>query len=95
MPIGNYKDFEVKPTCGLASAKGVIGELDDVKSFLNPNHTNAQILWFGSGYVKYLFPNDLPKGSQAIKLELSMEICSETSDYNEDWPLIFLSGLME
>ncbi|ADQ13610.1 ArsR/SmtB family transcription factor [Halanaerobium hydrogeniformans] len=86
MPIGNYKDFEVTPTCGLASEKGVIGELDDVKSFLNPNHTHAQILWFGSGYIKYVFPNDLPKGSQASKLELSMEICSETSDYDEDWP---------
>ena len=86
MPIGNYKDFDVSPTCGLASEKAVIGELDDVKSFLHPEHTQAQILWFGKGYVKYVFPNNLPNNSQAAKLELSMEICSETSDYNEDWP---------
>lgn len=86
MPIGNYKDFEVHPTCGLASEKGVIGVLDDVKSFLNPNHIHAQILWFGKGYVKYVFPNELPNDSEPTKLELSMEICSETSDYNEDWP---------
>lgn len=86
MPIGNYKDFEVKPTCGLASEKGVIGILDDENSFLNPDHTNAQILWFGDGYVKYVFPNKLPKDTDTTKVELSLEICSETSDYNEDWP---------
>ena len=86
MPIGNYKDFEVSPTCGLASEKAVIGELDDVKSFLHPEHIHAQILWFGKGFVKYVFPNNLPNNAQTTKLELSMEICSETSDYNEDWP---------
>ncbi len=86
MPIGNYKDFEVEPTCGLASEKGVIGILDDEKSFLNPDHTNAQILWFGNGYVDYVFPNKLPNDTEAKKLELSLEICSETSDYDEDWP---------
>lgn len=86
MPIGNYKDFEVSPTCGLASEKAIIGEFDTVKSFFNPEHIHAQILWFTKGYVKYVFPNELPTKSKTEKLELSMEICSEAMNYNEIWP---------
>ena len=86
MPIGNYKDFEVHPNCGLASEEAVIGEFDDTSSFLDPDHTQAQILWFDHGYVKYIFPNKLPNNAKISKLELSMELCSETIEYNENWP---------
>lgn len=86
MPIGNYKDFEVHPNCGLASEEAVIGEFDDTNSFLDPDHTRAQILWFNHGYVKYVFPNKLPKNTEVSKMELSMELCSETIEYDENWP---------
>lgn len=46
MPIGNYKRFEVQPTCGLASAGKFIGMIDDPRSFYEPEHVFAQILWF-------------------------------------------------
>ncbi|AGB41259.1 putative transcriptional regulator [Halobacteroides halobius DSM 5150] len=86
MPIGNYKDFAVQPTCGLASEEGYIGILDDEQSFLEPEHIYAQLLWFKQGHIKYRFPNNLPANTYVNELELSMEICSEAPHYNEDWP---------
>ena len=86
MPVGNYHRVEVKPTCGLASDSKFIGMLDDPRSFYEPEHVFAQLLWFSQGFVEYEFPNNLPYGSQATELELSMEVCSEAPQYNPDWP---------
>ena len=86
MPIGNYYRFEVEPTCGLASDSKFIGMLDDVRSFYEPEHVYAQLLWFGKGYVEYAFPNNLPVGSRALELEFSAELCSEAPQYDLDWP---------
>lgn len=86
MPIGNYRNFDIKPTCGLASESKIIGMFDDPRSFFEPDHVYAQILWFGEGFVEYAFPNNLPYGSVAQSLVLSMEICSEAPQYDPDWP---------
>lgn len=96
MPIGNYKDFDIKPSCGMATDEGYVGILDDERSFLEPEHVNAGLLWFGQGDVKYKFPNNLPLKSMPNKLELSMEICSEAPGFNEDWPsdiTIWINGV--
>lgn len=34
MPLGNYTDFQVEPSCGLAGMNGVIDTFDDPRSFL-------------------------------------------------------------
>jgi predicted transcriptional regulator len=86
MPVGNYKNVEVKPTCGLASDTKYIGMFDDPRSFFEPEHVFAQILWFRQGFVEYAFPNNIPHGSAATELELSMEICSEAPEYALNWP---------
>ncbi len=86
MPVGNYKRIEVKPTCGLASDTKYIGMIDDPRSFFEPEHVFAQILWFKQGFVEYAFPNNLPHGSEATELEVSMEMCSEAPEYALDWP---------
>lgn len=87
MPIGNYSHIEARPTCGLASEQSIIGMLDDPRSFFEPEHVYAQLLWFGGdGYVEYVFPNNLPYGASATRLELSMEICSEAPQYDPQWP---------
>jgi predicted transcriptional regulator len=86
MPIGNFKRINVKPTCGLASDTKYIGMIDDVRSFYEPEHVFAQILWFRQGFVEYDFPNNLPVGAQATDIELSMEICSEAPEYDLNWP---------
>ncbi len=86
MPIGHFFDFQVTPTCGLLSETKIIGEFDDPGSFLEPERTDAQLLWFRQGYVEYRFPNRTPRGAKVNNLELSMEICSEAPLHNLDWP---------
>ena len=41
MPIGAYMDFQVEPTCGLASSDGLIGLQDDPSSFYDPDRVSA------------------------------------------------------
>ena len=86
MPVGNFKQITVKPTCGLATDSKYIGMIDDARSFYEPEHVFAQILWFRQGFVEYNFPNNIPYGAQATELEFSMEICSEAPEYDLDWP---------
>jgi len=86
MPIGQYYDFEVHPTCGLANENSLIGLLDNPASFYEPEHVTAQLLWFGSGHVAYRFPNHLPAGARAIRLDLSAEVCSEAPLHHLNWP---------
>lgn len=86
MPIGNYVDYQVEPTCGLVGERAPIGEEDEPRCFYDPERTNAKLLWFGRGYVEYRFPNHILKHETERKLELSMEICSEDHEYNLDYP---------
>lgn len=87
MPIGSYRSIEARPSCGLVSDHKVIGMFDDPRSFFEPDHVHAQLLWFAeSGFVEYAFPNHLPYGVAVRSLELSLEICSEAPGYNPEWP---------
>jgi len=86
MPIGAYMAFEIEPTCGLASSEGLIGLQDDPSSFYDPNRVSAQLLWFGSGWIEYQFPNRAPPGSTVTSLGLSCELCSEAPTHDPDWP---------
>ncbi|ANE48203.1 ArsR family transcriptional regulator [Paenibacillus swuensis] len=86
IPIGQYADYLVQPTCGLVSESKVIGMFDDPRYFSDPERMTAAHLWFGSGYVEYRVPNYLHSGQKPRHLEFSFEICSEAPSYNENWP---------
>lgn len=86
MPIGNYVDYFVEPTCGIVSEKGYIDEEDEPRCFYNPYRTAAKLLWFGKGYVEYRFSNHLLVSRQLKGMEVSMELCSEDHEYNMDYP---------
>ncbi|XID93994.1 ArsR/SmtB family transcription factor [Paenibacillaceae bacterium WGS1546] len=86
VPIGQYSDCLVKPTCGLASETALIGLVDDPRYFSDPEHVKAKHLWFASGYVEYRIPNYLVGGQSARSISLSLELCSEAPGYNENWP---------
>ncbi len=86
MPIGHYVDCRVEPLCGLASAQNMIGDPDNMMSFYDPEHVNAQLLWFHKGYVEYRFSNLMLRQHRAKSLEISFEACSEAKDYCKDWP---------
>jgi predicted transcriptional regulator len=86
MPIGGFSDFSAQPTCGLVTATGLIGFLDDPAAFYEPERLNAQLLWFRSGFVEYRFPNRVPPGARAESLQLTAEVCSEAPLHDLDWP---------
>jgi predicted transcriptional regulator len=86
MPIGNYTDCDVYPTCGLVSEKKSIGIDDDPSSFYYSERTQAQLLWFYKGYVEYKFPNSIMDKGSINLLELSFEACSEAPFYRNNWP---------
>ncbi|WP_036718125.1 ArsR/SmtB family transcription factor [Paenibacillus harenae] len=84
--IGHYTDFEIEPTCGLATTAKVIGMFDDSRFFLDSDRTNAKILWFSSGFIEYRTANFLLKNEKPTELEISFEISSEAPFANENWP---------
>ncbi len=86
MPIGGYSDFDVQPTCGLASTEGLIGYLDDPASFYETTHGTAHLIWFRAGYLEYRFPNRVPPGAPLVALQLTAEVCSEAPLHDPDWP---------
>ena len=86
MPIGLYTLVNPGGTCGLANTTKFIGFLDKPQSFYDPERATASILWMGSGFVEYTFPNDLPTSMDIERVEFVMEVCSEAPDHNPDWP---------
>ena len=86
MPVVNFVDYEVHPTCGIVSDREFIDEEDEPRCFYNPNRIYAQLIWFGSGYVEYRFPNTGLKNRELKSAEFSAELCSETQFYNMDCP---------
>lgn len=86
MPIGNFSDCKVQPTCGMVSEKSYLILEDYPRGFFTPMRYEAQLIWFHQGFVEYRFPNNLIKGVRAKKVEFSMEICSEAPNYRNNWP---------
>lgn len=86
MPIGNYSDCNVLPTCGLADENGAIDAYDTIQSFYAPGRNRAQLIWFGKGYVTYRFPNIYNPLLPLNEISFSMEICSEAPGFLEHWP---------
>ena len=86
VPVGHYSDFDVKPTCGLATTDKVIGTFDDPRCFMLPERVDAKILWLGQGYLEYKVPNYLLRSEIPEELEISMELSSEAPFSNSNWP---------
>ncbi|OMF32115.1 transcriptional regulator [Paenibacillus sp. FSL H8-0548] len=86
VPVGHFTQFEVFPTCGIATVDKMIGQFDDPRFFLEPERMNAGILWFGKGYVEYKVPNYLMPGQRPTALEITLELGSEAPGVNENWP---------
>ncbi len=84
--VGMYTNYEVRPTCGICTPEHIIGKVDVPACFSDMERTDAQILWFSSGYVEYMLPCFLKEGQQPLELQLSMEISSEAPGVQENWP---------
>lgn len=84
--IGHYSNYQICPTCGLASNQALIGEVDDPRYFEHPDRYNADILWFTKGYVEYVVPNFIPSSQKITQITISAELSSEAPGINENWP---------
>lgn len=86
MPVGNYVDYKITPTCGMVNDEEYIDGEDEPRCFYDPRRTSAKLVWFSSGYLEYRFPNAGIQGGKVTSMELSAELCSETADYDLDCP---------
>jgi len=90
IPIGNYMDFNVVPSCGMVIFKEsneVIDDspFDDSNYFLNPRRVDAQLLWFRKGFVEYRVPVYDSLHLKPEFISFSLEICSEAPGFNNVW----------
>jgi predicted transcriptional regulator len=86
IPVGNFTQYTIFPTCGIATRTALIGEVDDPRYFDDPESKNAGILWFSRGFIEYRFPNYLKKKQTLEELQISFEICSEAPGVCSNWP---------
>ncbi|MBP5185231.1 MAG: winged helix-turn-helix transcriptional regulator [Lachnospiraceae bacterium] len=84
--VGQYTDYQVFPTCGLATPERLIGEVDDARYFAHPDRVNCEILWFTRGYVEYMIPNLVPSNQKPTQITISAELSSEAPGVNNNWP---------
>ncbi|MCR4762675.1 MAG: helix-turn-helix domain-containing protein [Lachnospiraceae bacterium] len=84
--VGRYSDYDIYPTCGLATATHLIGEVDDARYFAHPERFDADILWFTRGFVEYQIPNFVPASQQIDEICISAELSSEAPGINGVWP---------
>lgn len=84
--VGHYTNYQIAPTCGLASSDHMIGAVDDPRYFEHPDRYDADILWFTKGYVEYAIPNFIPAGQKITQLTISVELSSEAPEVNNNWP---------
>jgi len=54
-------------------------------TIFRPERHNAQIIWSDSGFLTYAFPNDFAKYHKCRELSISLELCSETINHDNDW----------
>lgn len=86
LKVGQYSDYAIYPTCGLASSEKLIGEVDDARYFAHPERYDADILWFTKGYVEYIIPNFIPAFQKIDQISISAELASEAPGVNDIWP---------
>lgn len=86
LPIGQFTDYDVHPSCGLAGQDGFIGKVDNPSYFMDPERYKAGMLWFSKGFVEYQVPNYLKDNQQLEMIELSAELSSEFPFSNNNWP---------
>ncbi|MGK4179605.1 ArsR/SmtB family transcription factor [Lapidilactobacillus dextrinicus] len=86
IPVGHFTDYDVLPTCGLATIGHFIGEVDEPKYFMDPERMDAGILWFTQGFVNYKTPNLLKENEKLEQIDISFEISSEFPFTNNEWP---------
>ena len=82
---GRYVEYDVTPTCGVATSEKIIGNYDAPRFFSDLEHFNAQIIWFTTGFVEYEIPNYIPYHSIIKEIFFSAELGSEAPAFSNDY----------
>ena len=83
VPVGLYVDAKFDGYVRFATDKDFMRiSLNDI---YNEKRTEMQLLWTDGGYVTYAFSNEFAQNSEVYELNISLEICSETTYYRNDW----------
>ena len=85
MGVGMFTDCKITAPCGMCD-KNELFICDNPLLFFSPRKSNAELLWFSSGYVTYKFPNEIQNVDDINYISFSMELCSETMYYREKYP---------
>ncbi|MFC5466236.1 ArsR/SmtB family transcription factor [Lederbergia graminis] len=85
IPIGSYYDFKISAPCGIASNEKILGHVDNPNIFYFPDREKISLLWFTSGYISYNLPIYDIDLSKLKTIEISNEICSEYTGYNNNF----------
>ena len=86
VPLGSFVACDVGPSCGLASATGIIGLFDDPTSFYDAGRGEAELVWFHHGFVEYRVAHRLPTSAHLESIHVSCEVCSEAPLHHDEWP---------
>lgn len=72
--VGHYTDFDLLPSCGIATVEHTIGEYNEPRYFWYPERVQAKMLWFSRGYIEYKAPNFLLGSQNPEELEITFEL---------------------
>ncbi|MDY6323540.1 MAG: winged helix-turn-helix transcriptional regulator [Catonella sp.] len=78
--VGQFSDYNIEGSCGLATSRGIIGEINNAGYYSHPEHYDADVLWLEKGYIEYIIPNLLPEGNGFDEIVLSMELGNAISN---------------
>ncbi|MRI03599.1 ArsR family transcriptional regulator [Limosilactobacillus reuteri] len=86
VPVGQFTNFSVKPSCGLAGSTGYIGKVDNPSYFADPHRMEAGMIWWNDGHIEYQLPNHLQKTDELKMIDIVAELGSEFPFSNNNWP---------
>ncbi len=86
MPVGMFTRCDISAPCGMVNDREYIETADNPKVFFSPRRTEAECLWFDHGFIGYDFPLPAYPPQSFSELSFTMELCSETTNYNNNWP---------
>ncbi|WP_338840899.1 winged helix-turn-helix transcriptional regulator [Paenibacillus glucanolyticus] len=84
--VGHYSDYQVIPTCGLATKDSIIGDFDDPRYFADPERIHSEIIWLTEGFLEYRIPNYLKSNQSFREIQFSLELGSEAPGYCDNYP---------
>lgn len=86
LPIGYYSEAQVESPCGIAASGGYVETEDTTYGFWHPDHIQAQLIWFTTGFLRYRISNRDLRDDSVESVNISFEICAEAPGYNNVWP---------